>query len=281
MQKRKLNHRYLLSLYSRVDEFLSAENPILEDLPDSIVSFCVTTEKLLKVKLHSENPFLIFDVARLKDDDSLSAVALKKEMDIETVKIENIINRFAIVFKEAFTPDEIQALRDIYIVRNHFVHGYKSDDKIVFEVEDVIKKMGTIWEKISKMAISLLGKENIKNGKPKKKYTEKELEQVLEEEVRKMIGPTQNQSWKNPYLVTPLIQRASIFEVTNKCPRCGSDSFSLDGNKNAWGTPYASSIDYSSVFLSDGDSNLYKCGKCHLELTEKQYEIAKRISGVT
>ncbi len=277
MARKKANYKYLSFLYSRVSDFLSNEDIAQEDLPDAIVSFCIVVEKVLKVKLHKRNPVLIFETSSVKDDDALSAVALKKEKNIETVKIENIIKRFGIVFRRIFTPDELQALRDIYEVRNCFVHGYKADDEIIFDEENVVKKMGTIWEKISKIAVSLFGRENVKDGKPKKKYTQEELEKVLEEEVRKMITPPRDRFGFGALLTTQ--PGVSWFEhpymAGDKCPRCGSPSFSLgDTGNSLTGSPYGTITKLG--FLTD--SSLYKCKKCNLELTEKQYEIAKRIS---
>lgn len=287
MKKKKPNHKYLLSLYSRVDDFLSSGDITKEDLPDLIVSFCIVFEKVLKIKLHNKNPFLIFDGSWIKDDNSISIIALKKEESIETSKIKNILNRFEIVFKGVFTQDELQALKDIYEVRNYFVHGYKADDQIDIDVEDMVKKMGTIWEKISKIAISLFGKENIKTGKPKKKYTEKELENVLEEEVRKMIKPLRTET---RFGVLQTIQEVYTQPVgtafssyfRERCPRCGSYAFSLDDSRNPWQSSYADLGIHAATgtAIVDGGSLLYKCKDCHLELTEKQYEIAKRIKDI-
>ncbi|MDP2856264.1 MAG: hypothetical protein Q8N90_04115 [bacterium] len=280
MKQNKSNHKYLLSLYSRVDDFLSNggnENLVREDLPDPIVSFCVVVEKIMKMKLYRKNPLLVFDTSCIRDDDALSVITLKKEDNIETAKIKNIIGRFEVVFKRVFTPDELQALRDIYEIRNKFVHGYKSDDKIIFDAEDMVKKMGTIWEKISIIAIFLFGKETIKSGRPRKKYTEKELEQVLEDEVRKMIQPPSN----NAFAFATLSSLASIASPSTlsilankkKCPRCGSYSLSLDNR------PISAYNLTDQGFVLDAGSNLYKCDNCHLELTEKQYEITKKIIG--
>ena len=277
MKKNKSDHKYLLTLFSRVNDFLSNGN-IREDLPDIIVSFCVVVEKIMKIKLYRKNPLLVFDISCLKSDENvLPVILLKKEVDIETAKIEKIISRFEIIFKRVFTTDELQAIRDIYKIRNNFIHGYKSDEKIIFNTEDIVKKMGTIWEKISTIITSLFGKENIKSREPKKKYTEKELEKVLENEVRKMIQPLQN----NASVFRSLSSVGNIAPSTylnvfskNKCPRCGYYSLALNDYNSA------SAIDAMGQVLSLNDrTNLYKCDNCHLELTEKQYEIAKEITG--
>jgi hypothetical protein len=253
-----------------VDEFLANENSPKEELPDSVVSFCIIVEKILKIKLHGKNPFLVFEESYIKEN-SLSIIALRKEKDIPTAKIQNIIDRFKVVFKTTFTPDELQALRDIYDVRNCFVHGYKSDNKIPFDSEDIVKKMGTIWEKVSKIAISLFGKESIKNARPKKKYTEKELEKALEDEVRKMIQHLPSRSTVfSP--VTSMIRRKfeaidtnslvfpsfnnrttmGVFGTStgNKCPRCDSYSFSLEETKTDW--PYLAG--HANIFINESIS---------------------------
>lgn len=145
MQKKSKNsteQKYLLLLYRKVADFLSTESVKDEELPDVMVSFCTVIEKILKIKLHKKNPVLIFSASQLKDENSLVAVILKKEKDIETLKIKDILSRFIVVFDNYFTPDEAQALIDIYGVRNFFIHGYKADDKINFISEDIIKKNG-------------------------------------------------------------------------------------------------------------------------------------------
>ncbi len=276
MARKIYNYKYLVSLYSRVDEFLSNENIARDELPDAIVSFCTVVEKIFKLKLHKKNPLLIFEGASIKEDDALSIIALIKDKIIETARMPIIINRFGIIFKKLFTPDEFQALKDVYNVRNAFMHGYKPDDKIDFDSEDVVKKMGTIWEKISKVAISLLGKENIKSGKPKKKYSEKELEEVLEKEVKKMIKPLSHRNYFGgadfTFVPMPLVAPTSLHDFASfgeQCPRCGSPSFALD--RPAWQS-------YGGFTELDGEASLFKCKNCHLELTEKQYEIAKKIN---
>lgn len=277
--KNPASHKYLLSLYHRVDDLLSGD--VSEgNLPDLVVSFCTITEKILKIKLHNKNPLLVFDTSYLRDNISFSIAALKKEKDTKTAKIDDIIERFEIVFKKGLRSGEFQALRDVYKVRNNFVHGYKPDNEIDFDIDDITKKMSTIWLKVSKIAVTLFGKENIKTPKPKKTYTEEELEKILEEEVRKMISAnpvgdlyqfvvTGSSAYQN-FIQEPT---NAYFDYTigagDRCPRCGSYSFLLDGGPS----------DIFIETLSTMRPRLYKCKKCHLELTEKQYEIAKRIKG--
>jgi hypothetical protein len=289
MAKNKLNHKYLISLYTKVDDFLDKRNIAKEELPDSIVSFCIVAEKVLKIKLHSKNQFLVFEASNITEN-TIPIIALGGEENIPTAKIKDVIGRFGVVFKEIFTPDEFQALKDIYVVRSSFVHGYKSDDQIVFDAENIVSKMGTLWPKISEIAIYLFGKKRIKSGKPRKKYTEKELQEVLEDEVRKMIKPLSTSSWQSVTGLrfmsesanefSPISYRTSAvvgagFISGDRCPRCGSLSFSLDNSRTDWSRINLYAIMPGETF--DSGSNLYKCKDCHLELTEKQYEIAKKI----
>ncbi len=279
MIKDKPNYKYLLSLYNKVDEFLSNKDIIQKELPDSIVSFSTVVEKILKIKLHTQNPILIFDKCHL-DDNGISIIAMEKEEDIDTSNIQTILDRFQIVFKEIFTPDEIQTLKDIYKIRSSFVHGYKSDDKMNLIAEDIVKKMGKIWGKISDIAISLFGKDSIQEREPKKKYTDDELKQVLREEVKKMIQPSIHfnaRSIFEPEYHQDYYKGYSVedFMIGEKCPRCGAREFSLGRNENGPLSAYG----VSSSFHIGGEPTLYKCRKCNLELTEKQYEIAKEILG--
>ena len=133
--------------------------------------------------------------------------------------------------------------------------------------------MGTVWEKISLQAISLFGKSEIKANKPKNKYSKKELEMILIEEVKKKIK-------KNTYNYDTLSNIDDAFAYspyspffnTEKCPRCGSYGFSIDNASN-------SDIFSSDAFILSryGFSDLYKCKKCHLELTKKEFDIVKEI----
>ena len=276
--KPKKDHKYLLHLYYKVDDYLTNNQNNQEGLPDIVVSFCIVVEKIIKIKLHKKNPVLLFDNSKIKENDALVAIISKKEKNIETSKIGEILGRFKLVFKNIFSDDEMQALLDIYVIRNGFVHGYKPDSNILFDEEDIIKKLGTIWEKISNQAVILFGKDSIKKNKPKKKYSEEELEKVLEEEVRTKIKPIQRgYGIQRGYrLDDDMLQvSGSVFGFTSeKCPRCGSHEFSLDDRLNS----DIYSVTSVSMYPIRTFSDLYKCKKCHLELTRKEYEIAKKLN---
>lgn len=277
MEERKENYQYLLRLYSLVDEYLADTPGKQENLPEVIVAFCVITEKLFKIRLHKENPVLVFENAKFKGDDTLVSIIKEKELDVETIRMRETLNRYKLMFQDEFSDDEIQVLISIYCIRNHFIHGYKPDDKILSDKENIINKMGTVWEKISTQAISIFGKALIKANKPKTKYSEEELEKVLTKEVKTKIEPTKNilgtLTFSDDINHVSEYNRFSIGLVGEKCPRCGSYGFSLDEpNLDIYSTVTFSLCNPSTTY-----SDLYKCKKCGLELTKKEYEIAKKI----
>ncbi|MCR4334761.1 MAG: rod shape-determining protein [Patescibacteria group bacterium] len=276
-EKNDKNYKYLLRLYSVVGEYLFDVPTKQEDLPEIVVSFCIVTEKILKIKLHDENPVLVYENTKIKENDSLVAIIKGKELNIETIRIRETLDRYKLMFKNDFSDDEMQVLIDIYKVRNHFVHGYKSDAGILSDRENIVKKIGTVWEKISTQAISIFGKDLIKANKPKKKYSEEELEKVLIEEVKTKITPIKNTLETMVFggLAIPMYTRSSAYGYSitgEECPRCGAYDFSLDGSDSDI-FPQAASLYGSSRTFSD----LYKCKKCNLELTKKEYEIAKKL----
>lgn len=272
------NHKYLLNLYSRVNEFLGEESINNDDVPEVIVSFCTAVEKILKIKLYNINPVLPYDTSGsiVKQDDLLPAIVLKKENNsLQTLKIESIIKRVEIIFEDEFTSGELQILNDIYKLRSCFIHGCKSDNEVEYEVDEIVRKMGTFWPKISKIAEALFGADKIKSASPKKMYSEKELEKVLEDDVKKMIHSSK---MEQPLYGHNLDGDMFTPELTygDKCPRCGSGLFSMISENRSWATMY----DSIGTFTASPEfaTGLYKCKKCNLELTEKQYEIAKKIT---
>lgn len=274
MKTNKQNYQYLLRLYSFVDEYLADIPAKQENLPDVIVSFCIVTEKLFKIKLHKKNPVLVYENSKIKENDALVFVIKKKESnDMITVGIQKTIDRYKLMFDGEFSDDEMKILEDIYKVRNHFIHGYKSDEDILSDSENIVKKMGTVWEKISAQAVSVFSRKFIKANKPKKKYSEEELEKVLIEEVKKKIESQRN--YLDDVFKAQSIHSAydSLNINGEKCPRCGTYEFFIDtSNSDIFS---ATSVNmYNPIRAS---SDLYKCKKCNLELTRKEYEIAKKI----
>lgn len=275
MTRKKENYQYLVRLYSLVDEYLADIPAKQENLPEVVVSFCIVTEKILKIRLHKKNPVLVYENAKIKEDDALVSVIKGRELNIETIKIREIIGRYKLMFDNEFSDDEMQVLIDIYNARNHFMHGYKSDDDILSDRKNIVKKMGTVWEKISAQAISVFGKNLIKAKKPKEKYSKEELEKVLVEQVRKKIESC-NSKYEN-YLNTLSFARSRPYlgfsnVASETCPRCGEYGFSKDGQS-------VNGFEFSTVSINPfgASSDLYKCNKCNLELTEKEYEIAKKL----
>lgn len=278
---KKENYQYLLRLYSLVDEYLADIPARQENLPEVIVSFCIVTEKIFKIKLHKKNPVLVYENGKIKDDDALVAVIKGRELSMETIKIRETLCRYNLVFDGEFTDDETQVLIDIYNARNHFLHGYKSDDDILVDKENIVKKMGTVWEKISAQAIFTFGKSLIKANKPKNKYSKTELEKVLIDEVRKKIESYKDNVYDGLFH-TPTVAAftaqnnplfvSSLSEINEKCPRCGAYGFAIGGQ-----SPSPFNISTISICQPGSSSDLYKCNKCNLELTEKEYEIAKKL----
>ncbi|MBX4200588.1 hypothetical protein KW786_00505 [Candidatus Parcubacteria bacterium] len=283
MKEEKKDYKYLLRLYSLVNEYLAGSKENYDNLPEIIISFCIVAEKAFKLKLYKKNPILVFDVSKFRDNDALIAIVNNKELNIETIKIAEIISRYKLLFDKEFSDDELQVLINIYEKRNHLIHGYKSDEDIFLDKENIVKMMGTVWEKISNIIIALFNKQAIGTDKPKKaikKYSEGELEKVLFEEVKKKIEKV---NYDSPF--AGLAIRSMDFSMTalpmenmgdayrtsfggELCPRCDSFGFSKDNPDT-----FFSGV----VTLYNRRSGLYKCSKCHLELTDKEYEIAKKI----
>ena len=279
-RKVKKKHDFVIGLFSQVDAYLSEDTPDPKQLPTSLVNFCVVAEKVLKMHLYKKNKTLPYDVSKLKDANLLVAVATGKESnDVGTIQYEEVIQRFGAIYKRTFTEEEFEILKDLYKLRNCFMHTHKADDEIDFDSEDIIKKMGTLWPTISKLAIKVLDKAKIKSSRPKKTYSEEELRAVLVEEVRKKI----NQPIKNgPVTYSDLVNQSTIAATGPSCPRCGSEKF---GRKTEPSSPL-SPWDNGTVVWTDAARDafvsirqlapdIYKCKKCNLELTEKEYELYK------
>lgn len=279
-------HEYLLRMYALVNDYFSEDNIDFNFLPEIVVAFCTVVEKILKIELYEKNPFLVFDQLKLKDDDICSVIAINKEScNIETIKIENVLTRYNIIFEDEFSEEEINTVLEIYRIRNFFVHGYKIDRELSYDKEDVVKKMGTVWGKIIKIANKIYGEENIRNVVPKKRYSNEELHAVLTREVKEkisnherynIVGVVANTQYSlEDSMLTPF-----AFDHSNKCPRCDSFGFSLKpNNKSAYDLL---STMTGSVFhvdnLNSSNNQLYRCPHCGLELTKLEFEIAKKIN---
>jgi DNA-directed RNA polymerase subunit RPC12/RpoP len=266
---KKINHKYLINLYHFVGDYLASSKNDEDDLPAVVVSFCTVCEKIFKLMLYEKNPVLIFSNKQIKEDDALISIAKKINTKIETIKMRDVINRFKLFFENKFSENEMQFIISLYDLRNELVHGYIIDEKVLVNPEDIVKKMGTVWGKVSEEASRLFGKNEIKYSKPKRKYAESELDKVLTEEVRKKIKNKENYLLSSTMSFVPEISESLVSPYAEKrCPRCGSYSFIL---KKSNDSPYESLVLYS------GMASLYLCAECGLELTQKEYEIAKKI----
>lgn len=270
MEIKKENYKYLIKLYLFVSEYLSTTPDKEEDLAEVVCSFCVFAERIFKIRLYKENPVLVFDNCKIKENDALIAVVKRNiDLNIDTIKIRELLCRYNLMFNNEFSDDETPILLSIYDIRNHLFHGYKADNIFFSDKEDIIKKMGTFWERIEKQAISIFGKEAIKESKPEKKYTKQELEKVLEDEVKKKINRGNHFTFE--FDIDLNRNTYSPFSLNReKCPRCGSYDFSNDIGSH-FGSITLGVTQFGEI------ADLYKCKKCNLELTKKEYQIAKKI----
>lgn len=288
MARKTKEYKYLLHLYSRVNKYLSDNKPKTEELEEVIVSFCTVVERVLKMKLHSKNPILIFDVSKLKDDDAISALAMKTDTSVETIKIQSTLNRFKILFKKTFSDEELISIKDIYNVRNNLVHSYLSEERVTLDKDDFIKKMSFIWPKISKLTKSLLGKERILSSTPKKSYTEAEFKKAIIDELMKKIGQPVKSNYSELLYTSDNIANgySSHNSYDKKCPRCQLFEFGVSNKKfGASGYGIGGNISvieavlFNSVTSLGGDlgryshPQIYRCKKCNLELTQSEYEL--------
>lgn len=291
MNKKEKEFKYLLSLYRKVDSFLS--NKDRDDfLDDILVCFCTVVEKILKIKLYKKNQLLIFEKSHISNIDSLTAIINKKDKNIETIKFNDVIDRTVSIFKNRIIDEtEGQLLKDVYKIRNSLIHSHKKDNQKLYEDSDsLIKIMRTLWSKISIEAIKFYGRDIQKT--PKKLvdiYTKNELDKILEEEVKKKLkalskdnqGESLGQFINRPLTVDStfgisnydlnigprqrLTYRAGMdLKSLTTCPRCGLYGLYKEDD------PF-------SLLLEEKEDGIYKCPNCNIELTEKEYEIAKKI----
>jgi hypothetical protein len=280
------DYKYLNFLYHKVGAFLSGSDTS-GNFNEQVISFCVFTEKVLKIKLYQENPVLIFpSYVFNKEHDALIAIVKGEDKNIETINFGELFRLFQKIFSEVFTDTDIEALEDVYKLRNEFIHGYKTDERINFTEEDILKKMGTLWGKISSLVVDLFGN-NIKEVQVKKLYTDKELEDVIRKEMEKEVqekirmgeplsyGCGTNRFGSGDYSL-------SLNDLgSERCPRCRKYGFKrVSGSSFDRGGPGLRDVVVRSYFRSRGNGyqdGLFVCSNCGLELTEKEYEIAKRL----
>ncbi len=276
---KKNEHKYLLYLYNKVNKFLSSKNVEIDEcFPEKLVSFCVVIEKLIKIRLYKKNPVLIFALASFKDINLLIAIINGQDKKIKTIEIDLLLERCKSFFPKFLTENELSALREIYHIRNQFIHSYKSDDCNEYDKLDVINKMGSIWDKVSAYAVTFFGNDLIVKHQPKLKYTDEQLNKVLEDEVRTKINNTESEigvllryNRDDNYNHFELLQLG-----TNVCPRCGSNGFELNDSHD-----FKFAIDYQPIWdMKNKFLDLYKCRSCNLELTRKEFDIAKKIKMV-
>lgn len=274
MIREEKNHQYLINLYSSVDEALFGTAISEEKIWELIINFCTIIEKVIKIQLHELNPVLIYEYTEIKDPNSLIKIVNKQELDsFKTIKMWDALQRYQSLFN-IFTEVEVPAILSIYEHRKNLIHGINSEENIILEKENIIKKMGTIWGKIAKQMESVFWKELIKSKKPKKIYSEAELEKILKKEVEKKI---QKRWYDSDIFLTTNLTEPYNFDFNNKekCPRCGNYTFYLDNWSNYINTfrDFTKIGNLSPYWIS----NLYKCSTCKLELTEKEYEISKKL----
>lgn len=262
---------YLAHLYLRVNEYLAdGKQAELATLADAVVSFCIVLERLLKIRLYNQNPILLFHSSQLKADGAILAIVMEKEVSIETICITDVIERFNTIFPSVFTEYELQALQDIFNSRNHLVHSYKGDSNVL-EDGDLLAKMGTIWDKISAITVDVFGSSPLKRSKPRKKYSETELKEILIKELREKIK-NHPQTYDGPgfsYDVESYAYEApNIWRSEMKCPRCRSLSLIREHGPSTY--DFIRELAFIPGTQPEG---IYKCGSCHLELTKREYEL--------
>jgi transposase-like protein len=93
---------------------------------------------------------------------------------------------------------------------------------------------------------------------------------VIIEEIKKKIGSRNLDVTKVLFRYPQNTISHNVFDIGEKCPRCGSFGFSLDlKDRILW-------PELDNFNTANSIANLYKCNSCNLELTEKEYNIAKR-----
>ena len=263
---------YLLKEFRFVNENLAKEEIDNDELPDIVVGFCTVLEKMFKIRLHKKNPALVFSPKKLSDSDSIVAVSLKKETDIHTASITDILYVYGKVFPRGIKDDEIETVKSILQVRNQFLHSYKKDADLDFDHTDVIKKMSTVWEKrIQPLAIIFFGKSKVRSAKPVRKYTEEELHMILVEEVRKKL---QKNTYGQPVTISSTLTPTN--SITTAFNSIQSNAYSLHSTTTEE-CPRCNTFNFAKRQIPSTGQYLYSCTFCNLELTEREFEIAKQV----
>lgn len=306
-QYKNIDYAFLITSYHFVNEYFS-NGYKEENFLQAVVSFCTVAEKILKIKLYETNKLLPYkinlNILEKKENQKniVKAIISGKHNDFKTFSLFEILDKYDFIFTpEPFEKDEIEHLRKLVDVRNTLIHSHLPDADLKKRKEDLDKKMGSLWEKLSSDMIARFG--SLSKVEPKKKYTDDELKQVLIEEVKKKINLDTNICIDNSYAGCSVYGGNNCRSFINYykdgaedingmaytmrkgvlCPRCCVGDFhkSLDD-------PYSN---FNPAFNSDririyrGDlygtqnysENLYSCDRCNLELTDREFEIAKEL----
>lgn len=273
--KKSDNYHYLIELHSSIDEYLSSSTPNHDKLQTIVVSFCIVTEKIFKIQLYKKNPLLVYNYKKLKEDDAFITIINKKERNVETISIGQLIERYSLLFDERFSGEEMQIIRDLFNIRNHFIHSHQPDNYHLNNADIIITKMGTVWSQISSQSKEIFGNSLIKVKKPKKTYSDSQLKELLKNEVKKKIEKKGNfdEIWSHVVLT----EEYPAFGIgkSERCPRCGKYGFEKEPFNTI--TTCATGSYYFNDFKNYNSDGLYKCKSCNLELTKKEFEIAKEI----
>ncbi|MEI6352906.1 MAG: hypothetical protein WCO35_03150 [Candidatus Nomurabacteria bacterium] len=277
---RKLNikdYAYISKLYSEIKNTLKSKNNInLVEKLSLVVNFCVLLEKLIKLRLSVENKLLVY-YGKSFNDDFIFGILKDKipptSFEAKTKTFNEANNLFNKLF-DVFSENEILLLDNIYNIRNAIVHSYFQDNKILDSEENIIKDISTILDKVNSLLEEMFGKEAIASIKigGEEKYSKEELEEVLREQVRKKILYGRNKRTNYFFDKLSMIKTEEYSFPNNglSCPACGN--YSLEG-KDIENNFYPIAV---SVF-NYKDKDIYICSKCGLQLTKREYEIAKEI----
>lgn len=302
----KQDNFYLQNIFKKISQLLEKN---LEDISEAEIAeashdFCILIERILKMKLYQKNPLLVFDASRI-DNNNLLPIARGEDLSFNTIKFEETLKRFNYIFLnfsfgDYFTP----VLTSLYEEnRNPLTHSYKSDKDIVNlkNKEKIVKDIGSLFPWFSDIAKDFIdiseAPADISIGK---KYTEEELEEIFKEELKKKLIYYKNNDYFTNSLNTSNTNFLKVSElkpitfmeplkpglidipqiepsfssrdisIHNECPRCRLYKLKSPGKDNLYNY-----LVYPAQ--SQNNSYLYKCSNCNLELTEKEYQMSKKI----